>query len=107
MSTKRGKSGKFKLNKLVVVYWKDACSCDGWDSINSYLDHTPMECRTAGFLLESNKDYVTIAGTESAHRSLNQAMSIPKAWISKLIVVEDLSPKKPSKKKVGKKKLDK
>ena len=81
---------KFTLKKIVVVYWSDAASSDGWDSIESYLEHTPIVCRTAGFLLTSTKNYVTIASTESTHGQLNQAMSIPRTWIHKMIEVPDL-----------------
>ena len=81
---------KFTLKKIVVVYWSDAASSDGWDSIESYLEHAPIVCRTAGFLLTSTKNYVTIASTESTHGQLNQAMSIPRTWIHKMIEVPSL-----------------
>ena len=92
---------KFPLNKVVVVYWKDACSTEGWDSIDSYLDHTPIDVVTCGFLLTSPPDYVTVTTTQSSHKQINQAMSIPKAWISKVVTLEDMlvePKKKPSKK---------
>ena len=99
-------SENFLLRKVVVVYWNDAASCDGWDSFSSYEQHTPMKCRTSGFLLESNKNYVTIISTESVHRQLNQAMSIPRAWVTRIQYIPDLL-EEPKKKTSGKKKLDK
>ena len=101
----KSQKSSWLLNKLVVVYWSDACSCDGWDTVDSYLNHTPMLCRTAGLLLTSNKDYVTIVSTETLNRQLNQAMSIPRAWVTRIQYIPDLldePKKKSSKKKSGK-----
>lgn len=97
MKSQKPKSN-WQLNKLVIVYWDDACSMEGWEPIEVYKEHGPMSCRSVGFLLTSDSNRVTLSGTESEHGQLNQAMSIPRAWISRIQVVEDLlvSPKKSS-----------
>ena len=95
---------KFPLNKVVVVYWKDAASTDNWDSLENYLEHTPIDAITAGFLLASNKDYVTIATTQSSHGQLNQAMSIPRTWIHKVVEIPELLKESSKPKGLAKKK---
>lgn len=75
---------KYTLNKLVEVEWRDACGRSSWQDISDYLDLAPIQCKTAGYVLNKTEHFITIASTQSITSDINGAISIPVPWVKKI-----------------------
>lgn len=71
--------------KLLLVEWQDSASFDSWTSIDTLHKLKPSGCRTVGFLLSEDEDYLTLIGSHAANShndSASGAMCIPKCCIT-------------------------
>ena len=75
----------YKLNKPPIeVYWSDACSSVGWETLEDCKLLKPMECKTVGYLVQKTNEALTIALTQSIDGGVNGAIAIPTKWIKKI-----------------------
>ena len=74
----------FALNKLVEVEWRDACGIGGWREVSVCAKLTPEPCKTAGYLLKRTKKEIIIALSQSEQHDINQCISIPTAWVTRV-----------------------
>jgi len=76
---------------LVLVTWVDCTTFRGWHSVEESLKFTPDEVETAGFLLsEEEAGYLRITASLSGkdgNLTLLDAMTIPRAWVTKVEVL--------------------
>lgn len=76
-----------KFGDRIYLEWIDACERPGWKDFDGAT--TPPEetfCKTNGFFLKQDKDFITIAHT-IGHNIQNDMMGvlhIPKAWLKKV-----------------------
>lgn len=77
-----------KLPQLVLITWRDACTYSGWrDAKHAKTETGPAVCESVGWLLENNKETVTIYATKAADPKdpdINSIISIPAAWVTKM-----------------------
>jgi hypothetical protein len=72
------------ISTIVEVYWFDAHSRGGWDSVESYLEHDIAPVVTVGYLLRETKKSITITQTQGIEQNdVNGAIAIPLSWIVK------------------------
>lgn len=83
---------KAKIGDIVVVGWLDAFSPDGeaWlnaeDVLDTMDDGYPIQ--TVGFVLGSNREYVTLAGSMAGLvDAVSGVMVIPKRWVTSWVVL--------------------
>jgi hypothetical protein len=68
--------------KIIRVQWTDAVSSQGWESMSK--SYTPVNCHSAGFLIEETDKHITVAATwgeDDDGSESNNRITIPKAWI--------------------------
>ena len=78
---------KLPLTKIVEVRWRDACTMSGWREAVKYMEHTPMDITTAGYLLKDTKSAITIVQSQSADGDFNDCITVPKDWVIKMRVI--------------------
>ena len=71
---------KWMSGKVVQIIWYDANGTSGWDSREVYAELLPETVMTVGVVIGRDKHQVRVALSQS-ERSINQAISIPTAWI--------------------------
>ena len=75
---------KKKFGDKVDLTWLDACEVSGWKSLDDALK-IPDEvyCKTRGYFLGQDKDFVTIAHTigKGKNNDTTGIMHIPKKWL--------------------------
>ena len=78
MDTKE-KGRTLDATRVTLVHWKDAVADAGWDDNVKTELH---DCTSIGFVIDENKDALTLANTVSQDQS-NCRIHIPKKWIQK------------------------
>lgn len=71
----------FKNGTVVQIIWQDANGHSGWAPRKEYEELAPEPIMTVGCLLREDKDSITLVSSQSEY-SCNQAIAIPKAWIT-------------------------
>lgn len=66
--------------RMVVVSWRDAYSRSAWTPAPATLG--PMPCLTVGFLVEDEKEYITVAQSWSTDDGIGDRTSIPRGCIT-------------------------
>lgn len=67
----------------IYIEWSDASGDDGSWIDKDYLEPMPpIACRTAGFILEETKEYVTICSSINKNQIMGR-LTVPKAMITK------------------------
>ncbi len=72
------------MKHLVVVEWMDSATADGWQHEADAEKHQPSVCKTVGWLLTKNRQYITVAASQSDSGNWSQAMSIPRACVTSI-----------------------
>ena len=79
--------------KIVEVEWIDSCSNDRWMYLED-LDFTPIHCKSSGYLIKDEDDYIIIANSvgKNDDGECNQCcgmIAIPRAAILNFQVIID------------------
>lgn len=69
------------LKKIVEVEWVDACSRGRWDSHDSYVAQTALNCKTSGYLAKETKKEIVIIQNQSEENSVLDSITIPRVCI--------------------------
>ena len=79
-----------QLGDLIEIAWVDSFAEDGWMAAESAATATPVGfCRTAGYVLAINDDWLTITSSWSKMGSVFGFISIPtRAITSTTVLVE-------------------
>lgn len=78
---------------LELVVWVDACSDDGWSTIDHALAQEPAECVSVGIVLKETPQFLTLVGTFNVvHDEVNQAGAIWTIPISSIVSRTPLVP---------------
>lgn len=81
-----------KAEKVVKVKWIDSMSDNGRWTLAEDIEMKPTECTTFGFLVEANKDYLTVAQTLGMEpEQYCQMICIPQKAVTHFWVIEDYS----------------
>ena len=75
------------LTKIVEVSWYDANGRGGWADRQDYESHGPAKIISVGYLLKRTKKFITLVGSQGEGDDVNQAMSIPMPWCSKIRII--------------------
>lgn len=68
---------------LYHVKWVDACVDYGWKKIGE-TRVSGILVHTAGWLLETTKDFIVVAQSISAIRTSSERMEIPRRWVKSM-----------------------
>lgn len=74
--------------KKAIVQWVDAVSDSGWKTVEDVLKERPHSVETTGYILEENKEFLTIAlsmsyDKEAEKWQANGYFCIPSPWTIK------------------------
>ena len=73
---------------LVEINWCDAATYGaGWQSIEVHRDNAkPINAKSAGYLIEANKNHVTIVQTITQDNDgrATDPLSIPRIWVKQI-----------------------
>lgn len=79
---------KFKKGDLVVVYWIDITSNDGWMPVQTVEDFTPFNMVSVGWFVNNNDCVVRLASTVCQNDGTSNVLAIPEAVISKIVLAK-------------------
>ena len=78
-----------KKPRLVEVEWVDACVNGGWRTVEEYLISPGVaQCRTAGYLLRSNRQEIMVVQSISEHGTVADSTRIPRCSVKKIRYLE-------------------
>ena len=70
---------------LVEVEWVDACSKAGWRPRKEYIEQAIVPCRTAGYLVASNrKQVVVVQSLSDTSGHVTDGIVIPRVSVKKI-----------------------
>jgi hypothetical protein len=87
-----------KNNAIWLIIWQDAHSGSGWfydKDVEHFINKEQCICHTVGWILNETKDEIVIASrkmryTEDGDSQWGMLQKIPKAWIKKKVIYNDL-----------------
>ena len=71
-----------KKIQAYVVKWVDSCSLRGWQYVGA--DHSVSTITTIGWLVKSEKDYVTMTTSITDRGSVMDGLTIPRVAIKSM-----------------------
>ena len=78
-----------KKLRLVEVEWVDASISGGWGVRKEYLAIRGIkQCRTAGYLLRSNRKEIMVVQSQTEHDGVADSISIPRPSVQKIRYLE-------------------
>ena len=87
------KKKPLKKGDLVVVYWVDITSNDGWNSVQVVEEYQPFEMASVGWWINDQDGVIRLASTVCQNDGTSNVLVIPQA------VVRDIRPAKYERKK--------
>jgi hypothetical protein len=74
---------------IVEVEWVDSRRNGGWSSREDYMDVEVPDCRSAGYLLTSNRKHIVLVlNQDDANGNVCDSMTIPRSAIRKVTRLE-------------------
>ena len=81
-----------KKLRLVEVDWVDSCRHGGWQEVEEYLEEHVLKCRSAGYLLRSNRKEVMLIQSLDPNNKATDSMCIPRSSVKKIRYLEVKEP---------------
>ena len=74
-----------KSKKLYALYieWEDPTVHDGWTDAEAVTSRVPMQCKSCGFLVHEDKDYLRLTLALSDANQIMDPFIIPKKLIKR------------------------
>jgi len=75
-----------KFGDRIELEWIDACSIDGWKSVNDTKVPDEVYCFTRGWYVKHDKEFMTICRDKgkTKNNEIGGVFHIPIAWIKKI-----------------------
>lgn len=79
------------MNRIELIYWRDATSSDPWEEIEEAKKLQPHIIKSVGLFVDEDDQRVLIAlNYDERGGAVSQTLAIPHSWImERLIFIDD------------------
>ena len=74
----------YPLERLIVVDWDDSSSRGRWSTLDEYRKHSPVLCRSVGYVTHRDKRGISLVQTMADNGDVVDAIAIPAGCIRKV-----------------------